>query len=289
MSVDGHERQFSFTTADFEQVRQLLYAHCGIALNDGKESLVYSRLARRLRILDIDSFGEYLAYLKSHAEEMQAFTNALTTNLTAFFRESHHFDILAEFLSKRASQYSSRRPLRIWSAAASTGEEPYSIAITVADTLGDRAWRDTKILASDVDTGVLETARDGIYPLSRLEQMPIDIKRRWFQRGKGSKNGFAKVRPELQSLLEFRQINLLGSDWNIRERFDVIFCRNVMIYFDKPTQRRLIERMLDVLHPDGLFFAGHSESFFHLGDLIAPVGRTVYRHGARTDARGGAA
>lgn len=276
MSASAHDPQFLFTAADFQKVRDLLYSHCGIALNEGKQSLVYSRLARRLRALGIDSFVEYLAYLKANDDEMQAFTNALTTNLTAFFREQHHFEMLAEHLQK-----TSRRPLRIWSAAASTGEEPYSIAMTVADTLGERAWRDVSILASDVDTGVLSTARAGIYPVQRLEQIPLDTKRRWFQRGKGSNSGLAKVRPELQELLEFRQINLLGKDWGIREQVDVIFCRNVMIYFDKPTQRKLIERMLQLLHPDGLFFAGHSESFFHLGDLIAPIGRTVYRHGAR--------
>jgi chemotaxis protein methyltransferase CheR len=270
------EREFAFSTGDFEQVRQLLYAHCGISLNDGKQPLVYSRLARRLRALNIASFAKYLAYLRQTPDEMQAFTNALTTNLTAFFRERHHFEMLAEFV-----QRAPRRPLRIWSAASSTGEEPYSIAITVADALGERGWRDVSILASDVDTGVLDTARAGIYPLSRLEQVPLDIKRRWFRRGKGPNTGLARVRPELQQLFEFRQINLLDRDWSIREPFDVIFCRNVMIYFDKPTQRKLIERMLDVLHPDGLFFAGHSESFFHLGDLIAPVGRTVYRHGSR--------
>lgn len=270
------DREFKFTRADFEQVRTLLYRHVGISLNDGKEPLVYSRLGRRLRALGLRSFSAYLERLEGDAVEMQAFTNALTTNLTSFFREKYHFDILANFIEN-----SPRRPLRIWSAASSTGEEPYSIAITVADTLGDRAASDVSILASDVDTGVLETARKGIYSLQRLENIPVDMKRRWFRRGTGSKEGLARVRPELQQLLQFRQINLLESNWGLREPFDIIFCRNVMIYFDKPTQRRLIERMLGHLHPDGLFFAGHSESFFHLGDLIAPVGRTVYRHGAR--------
>ena len=277
------EREFTFTRADFEEVREVLYTHVGISLNDGKQPLVYGRLARRLRALDIESFSEYLKYLKTHADEMQAFTNALTTNLTAFFRENHHFDHLSEYLAKRP-----RGSIRIWSSAASTGEEPYSIAITVAETLGDRAWRDVKIIASDVDTGVLDTARQGVYPLSRVEKLPTEIKRNWFQRGKGAKSGMVRVRPELQELLEFRQINLLNPDWGFNEKFDVIFCRNVMIYFDKVTQRKLIEQMLRVLQSDGLFFAGHSESFFHLGDLIAPVGRTVYRHGTRAGVRGGA-
>lgn len=273
MTDSSPDREFAFSSADFEQVRTLLYLRVGISLNDGKESLVYGRLSRRLRELGLRSFREYLAYLQQNEDEWQAFTNALTTNLTAFFRESHHFDILAEHLLRVRD-----RPIKIWCAAASTGEEPYSIAITAAETFGLRA-PPVSIVASDVDTGVLEIAKQGVYPLNRLDKIPYDIKRRWFQRGKGRNEGKARVSPDLQGLLKFRQINLLDSDWKFDQQFDVIFCRNVMIYFDKPTQNKILERMLRVLKPGGLYFAGHSESFSQPGNNMRPVGRTVYQVG----------
>jgi chemotaxis protein methyltransferase CheR len=267
------DREFAFSSADFEQVRSLLYRRVGISLSDAKESLVYGRLSRRLRELGLRSFREYLDYLQHNEDEWQSFTNALTTNLTAFFRENHHFDILAEHLQRVRS-----RPVRIWCAAASTGEEPYSIAITAAEAFGSRT-PPVSIMASDVDTGVLEIAQRGVYPVARLDKIPVALKRRWFQRGKGRNEGKARVVSDLQRLLQFRQINLLDRDWRFEQQFDVIFCRNVMIYFDKPTQQKILERMLRVLKPGGLYFAGHSESFSQPGHSMRPIGRTVYQVG----------
>lgn len=265
------EREYEFTRADFAQIRDLIYRHAGITLGDGKFQLVYSRLSRRLRELELTRFCDYIELLESDQSEWQDFTNALTTNLTSFFREHYHFPILAQHL--RSLQ---RRPLRVWSSAASTGEEPYSIAITAVEAF-DRFSAPVKIIASDLDTNVLETARTGVYPLDRVEKLSKEQKKQFFRRGRGDNAGLAKVVPELRQLIDFRQLNLLDAQWPFTEKFDAIFCRNVMIYFDKPTQRKLIEKMMRVLQPDGLFFAGHSESFFHASDLISPVGRTVYR------------
>lgn len=273
MSVRG-EHEYHYTRSDFETIRTLIYDHAGITLAEGKQQLVYSRLSRRLRALNLERFSDYLALLGPATPEWQMFINALTTNLTSFFREPHHFPILAKL-----ALTIERRPLRIWSAASSSGEEAYSIAITMAEVFG-RLDAPVEILASDVDTQVLEQGRSGIYPLERLDKMPLERKRQFFQRGGGEREGYARVAPALQRLVTFRQLNLLGSQWSIDQPFDAIFCRNVMIYFDKPTQRRLLERFMRVLQPDGLLFAGHSESFFHATDIIASVGKTVYRPAA---------
>ena len=269
-------REFIYTRADFVKIRELIYRHAGITLAEAKQQLVYSRLARRLRELDLKKFSDYIALLRPGAPEWQLFTNALTTNLTAFFREHYHFPVLAAHVQKIQ-----RRPIRLWSAASSTGEEPYSMAMTMVDAF-DSFTAPVRILASDLDTHVLETAASGIYPLDRIDKISLAQKKRFFRRGAGQNLGKARVVPELQKLIEFQQINLLDSHWDIDCKFDAIFCRNVMIYFDKKTQRELIEKFLRVLQPDGLLFTGHSESFFHVGDLIAPIGKTVYRVGART-------
>lgn len=265
------EREFEFTRADFNAVRALIYQYAGIALADHKEQLVYSRLMRRLRALKLTSFKDYIATLSPEEPEWQSFLNALTTNLTAFFREQHHFPVLAEHLLAQT-----RRPIRLWSAASSTGEEPYSMAITAAEAFG-RYDAPVEILASDLDTQVLEKARAGIYPFDRIEKIPLQIQKNFFRRGQGKQQGYCRVVPELQALLTFQRINLLDERWDIDVKFDAIFCRNVMIYFDKPTQRKLLEKFLRVLQPGGLFFAGHSESFAHASDLIVSIGRTIYK------------
>jgi chemotaxis protein methyltransferase CheR len=270
-------REFHYTADDFERVRNLLYQRAGINLSATKDQMVYSRLARRLRSLHLRSFTEYFAYLDRHEDEWQQFTNALTTNLTSFFRESHHFHMLAAHVRKHAGE---RRPLRIWCSASSSGEEPYSLAMTMIEALGSLT-PDVAIIASDIDTGVLSTARAGIYPDQRVEQLKLARKKSFFLRGKGAQLGKVRVRQELQALIEFRQINLLDADWGITPGLDVIFCRNVMIYFDKPTQSKILERMIKLLRPDGLFFAGHSESFVHATHLVKLIERTVYRPVAR--------
>lgn len=271
--ADEALREFHYTRDDFERVRKLVYQRAGISLSDSKEQMVYSRLARRLRSLNLGSFAAYFEYLQQDEEEWQQFVNALTTNLTAFFREEHHFDSLAKHLRQHAGE---RRRMRIWCSASSTGEEPYSIAITAMEAFGSLT-PPVDILASDIDTGVLATAAEGIYPLNRIDQLSAERKKRFFLRGKGAQAGKVRVRDELRAMIEFRQINLLDSQWDLAPGLDVIFCRNVMIYFDKPTQQKLLGRMVHLLRPDGLFFAGHSESFTQAGHLVQLIGRTVYR------------
>ncbi|MCO6057690.1 chemotaxis protein CheR [Pseudomonas sp. MOB-449] len=267
------EHEFGYNEDDFEQVRERLYRRAGINLATSKQQMVYSRLSRRLRLLELRNFSSYLTYLDQHPEEWQPFINALTTNITAFFRERHHFDQLVALAREPQRR---NRPLRFWSAASSTGEEPYSMAIALHQALGERA-QNVQIIASDIDTGVLETARHGVYPLERLAQLDPLLKKRYFQRGTGSNAGLARVAPEIRQRVEFRRINLLDSDWRLGGGFDAIFCRNVMIYFDKPTQLRLLERMVRLLRSDGLFFAGHSESFAQASHAVKLVCRTVYQ------------
>ena len=271
--ADEALREFHYTRDDFERVRKLVYQRAGISLSDSKDQMVYSRLARRLRSLNLGSFAAYFDYLQQDEEEWQQFVNALTTNLTAFFREEHHFDSLAKHLRQHAGE---RRRMRIWCSASSTGEEPYSIAITAMEAFGSLT-PPVDILASDIDTGVLATAAEGIYPLNRIDQLSAEHKKRFFLRGKGAQAGKVRVRDELRAMIEFRQINLLDNQWDLAPGLDVIFCRNVMIYFDKPTQQKLLGRMVHLLRPDGLFFAGHSESFTQAGHLVQLIGRTVYR------------
>ncbi|MFN3594351.1 MAG: CheR family methyltransferase [Thiobacillaceae bacterium] len=271
--IDRSGREFEFTAEDFAEVRQLIYTHAGISLSAAKEDMVYSRLARRLRALGLSRFQDYLSLLKSgDGAEWEPFVNALTTNHTAFFREAHHFDILKDFLRTRRE-----RPITLWSAAASTGEEPYSIAMTALETLPDAA-RAVRILASDLDTQVLERAREGIYPIDRVARLGEARQRRFFLRGTGGREGLARVRPELRAMIDFFQLNLLDARWPIKTPLDAIFCRNVMIYFDKPTQYRILQRMKPLLKPDGLLFLGHSEALYHAADLFRLRGQTVYVH-----------
>lgn len=235
--------------------------------------MVYSRVARRLRATGFRSFGDYLDHLVPDSEEWQLFVNALTTNLTSFFRESHHFPVLAEH---SLQQYSARRgPLRVWSSACSTGEEPYSIAMTLIDAFGSFK-PPVKILATDLDTNVVAHAARGVYPEDRIAKIPEKDVKRFFLRGKGSSQGMVRVRPELRELIVFRQLNLLSSQWPMRGPFESIFCRNVLIYFDKPTQYQLLSRYRPLLRPDGLLFLGHSESVAHAADLFRLQGKTVY-------------
>ncbi|MHB1188882.1 CheR family methyltransferase [Thiobacillus sp.] len=262
---------FEFTPRDFARVRTLIYKQAGISLSESKQEMVYSRLARRLRARKMNTFEEYLDDLESgrNSGEWEAFTNALTTNLTSFFREAHHFPILAEHVKKV------KAPLSIWCSAASTGEEPYTIAMTVCEAFGTLT-PPVSIVATDIDTNVLETASNGVYPIDRIEKMAQDRVKRFFQRGKGDSAGLVRVRPELRQLITFRPLNLLASSWPVSGPFDVVFCRNVMIYFDKPTQGRILERFVPLMKPEGLLFAGHSENFMYASDAFKLRGKTVY-------------
>ena len=270
----NNEREFQYSAADFESVRKILYKKAGINLSDSKKQLVYSRLARRLRALRLPDFGSYLTYLDQHDAELEEFINALTTNLTAFFREPHHFDILATFAEKMKQQ---RRPMRVWCAAASTGEEPYSIAMALSEAYGTYE-PPVEIIASDIDSNVLREGSAGIYGAQRLETVSLERKKQFFQRGKGANSGKARVIPALRNLIDFRQVNLLDPKWDLKPGFDIIFCRNVMIYFDKETQLKLLARMLKLLNKDGLYIAGHSESFTSAAHLVKLIGKTTYMH-----------
>ena len=266
------QREFPFSNRDFEEVRKMIYDHAGIALNDAKEDMVYSRLARRLRATGKRSFPEYLALIRSGDKaEWEAFVNSLTTNLTDFFREAHHFAILKEFLKTRKD-----RPITIWSSASSTGEEPYSIAITAFEALGQHA--PVQVLASDLDTNVLKKAAEGVYPIERLSKLSPDRQKQFFLKGSGDNAGMARAKPELRAMLKCFPLNLLDPVWSIRQPLDAIFCRNVMIYFDKPTQYAILKKMKPLLKPDGLLFVGHSEALYHATDLFKLRGQTVYQH-----------
>ena len=268
----GRDREFVFTSKDFEQVRKLIYDHAGISLNPSKQDMVYSRLARRLRATGINNFKDYLALLESNNEaEWQAFVNSLTTNLTSFFREPHHFPLLAEHVLR----HKGRHPISLWCSAASTGEEPYTMAMTVVDAFNSFTPPVT-IIATDLDTNVLAKAEAGVYPLERIEKLSDTVVKRFFLRGTGAQAGFVRVRPELRAMITFRQVNLLDDEWHIRGPLDAIFCRNVMIYFDKATQLKILERFAPLLQPDGLLFAGHSESFHNAGHVFSLRGKTVY-------------
>ncbi len=267
------EREFVFTPRDFERVSKLIHRKAGIVLNDSKEDMVYSRLARRLRDVGLASFKQYLDQLESGTmdQEWEGFTNALTTNLTAFFREPHHFDMLKEHLATLAPK---PRHL-IWCSAASTGEEPYSLAMAAIEHYGTLT-PPVAILATDIDTNVLDTAQRGVYTLDRLEKLSDARKRQFFRRGSGDNAGYCKVIEPLQKLINWRPLNLLDARWGLKGPFDAVFCRNVMIYFDKPTQHQIIEKFMPLMSDECLLFAGHSESFFHCADLIRSRGRTVY-------------
>ncbi|MBV5293129.1 MAG: methyltransferase domain-containing protein [Curvibacter lanceolatus] len=264
-------REFVWTDADFSRVQWLIYQRAGINLHDGKHAMVYSRLSRRLRETGHTSFRDYLSWLETHdGPEWQEFVNALTTNLTAFFREQHHFEIFAAHLKSRPAG----SPWKVWCNAASTGEEPYSIVMTAFETLGNNA--PFKLTASDIDSKVLASAAQGVYRLDNLKGLTQDRLQRFFMRGKDSNAGLIRVKPELRKAIEFLSVNLIRDDWPFKEPFDVVFCRNVMIYFDAPTQRKVLERIHRVLKPGGMLFVGHAENFSESRDLFTLRGKTVY-------------
>lgn len=270
------DSEFHFTDSDFSRVRSMIHRRAGIALGEQKRQMVYSRLSRRLREIGWSDFSSYLQQLESdpHHEEWQAFINALTTNLTAFFREAHHFPVLAQ----RVRQ--AKQPVTVWCAAASTGEEPYSIAMTLLETLGASA-RNARVIATDIDTAVLATAARGIYSLEQVGKLPAQRLKRFFQRGVGANAGKARVHADVKALVEFARLNLLDPSWSVKEPVDAIFCRNVMIYFDKPTQARILARFVPLLKPHGLLFAGHSENASLLNADLKPIGQTVYELAGR--------
>jgi chemotaxis protein methyltransferase CheR len=282
-------RDFEFTSADFARIRDLIHRAAGISLSDHKRDMAYSRLARRLRARGIDTFRQYLDLLEAENDpaEWEAFTNALTTNLTAFFREAHHFPILAEFAPRRG------QPVSVWCSAASTGEEPYSIAMTLIEALGESGARQASVLATDIDTQVLAKAGAGVYQFDQVKHLSPERLKRFFLKGTGAHAGMVKVRPEVRALVRFEQLNLTDRDYQLRTQFDAIFCRNVMIYFDKPTQAQVLTRFEPLMKAGGLLFAGHSENFTYVTQAFRLRGQTVYEltrdaGGARAPSRANA-
>lgn len=275
MESNSVQREFLMTEQDFIYLRGKVQRLAGIVLSEQKRELVYSRLARRLRILKLDRFSDYCQLLESNqgAVELGHFINALTTNLTSFFREKHHFDFLQQ---KLLPDWLQRAPadarLMLWSAGCSTGEEPYSIAMLVAQALQGRR-NSARILATDLDTEVLATAAAGLYRNERLAEIPTDLVRRWC---KLTEDNRIQMAPELKSLIEFKTLNLI-QPWPLKGSMDVIFCRNVVIYFDKPTQQKVFEQFYQVLNPGGYLCLGHSESLGAMQSQFEVLGHTLFR------------
>lgn len=264
-------REFEYTGADFERLSTLIYQRAGIILGANKREMLYGRLARRLRKIGLTRFKDYIALLdRGNVVELEEFTNALTTNLTSFFREAHHFGILA---GKVKAMYELHGPLSVWCAACSTGEEVYSIAMTIAHAF-DSLKAPVRILASDVDTQVLAKAQAGVYAEESLGKLPSTFRERFFLNGPTADT--MSVRPELKELVVFRKINLLDPIWPLRGPADVIFCRNVMIYFDRATQRNVLRKFIPLMRSSARLFTGHSETLFHAADLFTPLGKSTF-------------
>ena len=269
---DPDNREFDFTAKDFERIRLMICKQAGISLAAGKQSMVYSRLVRRLRAKGFKKFSDYLDSLNNEKNpEWQEFVNALTTNLTSFFREGHHFPILSDHLQKLANKPESV----IWCSAASTGEEPYTIAITAMEAFRSMT-PPVRIIATDIDTKVLAHAKAGVYKLDQVDKIPMDILKRYFLKGSGSQEGHVRIRPEVQQILEFKPLNLLDNNWNMPTGFDVMFCRNVMIYFEKDVQFQILKKFAPLMNKNGLLFAGHSENFAMAREYFRLRGKTVY-------------
>ena len=266
------EREFAFSDLEFKHICKLIYERAGIHLTPSKKDMVYSRLARRLRANNISSFSDYLQIVETNSgSEREAFVNALTTNVTSFYREAHHFPVLAEHVRGLTQ----RRPINIWCNAASTGEEPYTIAMTMVD-LFDSLTPPVRIIATDIDTQALQKASNGIYSLEHAQKLPKEVLERFFLKGRDDKAGQVKVRKELRDLISFSQLNLQDKQWPIKGSFDAIFCRNVMIYFDKATQNKILQKFVPFMQKDALLFAGHSESLQGVNDMFKLRGKTVY-------------
>ncbi|MFQ5660846.1 MAG: CheR family methyltransferase [Gammaproteobacteria bacterium] len=271
-------QEFEFTDHHFNILRTLVNKHSGINLSDAKKQLVYGRIARRLRKLDLSGFDAYCRLLKTEPDrELPDFVNAITTNKTGFFREPHHFEFLARTaIPGLLKANADTRRIRIWSAGCSTGQEPYSIAIVLLETIPHLSQWDVKVLATDIDSNVLAKGERGVYTEEQISDISASRLKRWFRKGKGANAGQYRVSPALQSLIRFKKLNLMH-DWPMRGPFDLLFCRNVVIYFDKPTQRKLFERYADILVDGGHLIIGHSESLFSVSERYQHLGQTIHQ------------
>jgi len=269
-------REFAFGDEDFQALRVLVKSLTGIHLSEQKRELVYGRLTRRLRALQLRTFAEYRERLKGDSQEVAELCNAITTNLTSFFREPHHFQYLRDHLLAPLVAGRHGERLRIWSAGCSTGEEPYSIAMTVLEALPDPSRWDVRILATDLDSEVLQRARRGIYPAERMGNLSPERLQRFFNPRQEAGGLSQQIRPEVAALVTFKQLNLIHA-LPMKGPLDAIFCRNVVIYFDKDTQRELFARIARLQRLGDLLFLGHSESLFKVCDNYGLIGKTIHR------------
>lgn len=270
------DKEFKFTKEDFNYLRNVVKKETGIISDEGKYTMYYSRLARRVRKLGLNDFTQYRDYLNKNLKtESVELVNAVTTNLTAFFREEHHFDFLKNDLiaQKKKSQDKS---LKIWSAACSTGEEAYSIAIAIREAITDYQNWDIKILATDIDSHVLATARKGVYKTERVNGLSNQRIKNFMKKGTGNNKGFIRMNEDVREMIQFNQLNLLKS-WPIKQKFDAIFCRNVVIYFDKETKVDLVNRFANQLKNKAYLLMGHSESLFNISERFDLMGKSIYR------------
>lgn len=269
-------REFEYTQADFNSLRQLSNEHSGILVPDDKFDMFYSRLSKRVRSLGFTSFNQYCRYLAAYPElEFTEFINAVTTNLTSFFRENHHFDYLVQsVLPDLLKKNLSKKQIKLWSAGCSSGEEPYSMAMVLLENV-PADW-DIKILATDLDTQVLSIAAEGIYSLEYVSAIGERRLHRWFQKGRGANSHKVRVKPVLRQIIQFKHLNLMQK-WPMKGCFDVIFCRNVLIYFDRETKRMLVHRYASLLQDGGYLFIGHSESLHQLDAPFSLMANTIYK------------
>jgi chemotaxis protein methyltransferase CheR len=276
MAIVEKPREFRFTVDDFNFLRKLSNQHSGIQVPDERFDMFYSRLSKRVRKLGLNDFKEYCQYLKDYPEhEFTEFINSITTNLTAFFREIHHFEYLRDVVIPEVlKRNKNTKQIRVWSAGCSTGEEPYTLAMTLLDNVPPD-W-DIKILATDLDTNVLQTAMDGVYSEERVTDLSEQVLKRWFMRGTGSQGGLVRVRPQLQKIIQFKKLNLM-QDWPMKCHFDFIFCRNVLIYFDRDTKALLASKYAKMLASRSWLFIGHSESLNQLSNEFDLVATTTYK------------
>lgn len=271
-------REFTFSDKHFRQLSAFVTAQTGIVLSEAKKDMVYSRLSKRIRKQFAGSFDVFCkAIADGDAAEQDYLINAITTNLTAFFREHHHFDYLIDtVIPALVRKNTTTKRIRIWSAGCSTGEEAYSIAICLRETIPDIDDWDIKILATDLDANVLMQAKEGTYNQERISRVEQKRVQTWFKLGSGSNDGLVRLKPELGRMIVFKRLNLLH-EWPMKGPFDFIFCRNVVIYFDKATQSQLFERFADILVEDGHVFIGHSESLYKVCDRFVSLGQTIYQ------------
>ncbi|MCK5001542.1 MAG: protein-glutamate O-methyltransferase CheR [Gammaproteobacteria bacterium] len=281
----SYKKEYLFTDKDFTYLSKLAGDLAGISLSSGKRELIYGRLVKRLRALGLKDFKQYCALLRAgeeeggDKEELTNFINSITTNVTSFFRENHHFDFMAdtllpELIHEKSEE--SRPRLRIWSAGCSSGKEPYSIAMVLKECIPDIERWDAKILATDLDSNILDVAKTGVYPKDHVKEISAERRKRWFQMGRGLNEGTIKVSDDVKNMVAYRQLNLTEA-WPMKGSFDIIFCRNVTIYFDRDTRVTLLDRFAEYLDDDGCLFVGHSESLFGLTQRFNTVGRTIHR------------